>query len=255
MKKAVVLLLILSILTAIYATPAFAEGTISMTILVKDELGNAVAGATVMVFDSLGTKVAEGTTNSSGYVKLSIPNATVTFIVKLATAKFILNTTDMTTVNTTEVHVITLDASTMNYVSIRANASGITAKVAPVLNSKVVFSVETNATVYGTENLNVTFPEKKVVMPFVEVRLEEITVDGQSFTNTTSVIVDLSSANKIVTAGYVKYYTFTRTWETYAIIAFVAVLFIVLMFSFIRETGKTIMKSIAPKKYVKINSI
>jgi len=251
MKKALLLLIAL-FLVATYAHPALSAQNISMYILVKDELGNAIAGAKVMVFDNTGAKVTEGTTNSSGYVQLSIPNTTVTFIVELATSKYMLNTTDMTKVNTTEVDTITLDASTMNYATISANITGITATIKPILNNKTEFRIETNATVYAKESINITFPKSKILMPFVEARLKEIKVDTTSYTNTTEVTVSLSSSNVSVVAGYVKYYTFTYTWETYAIIAFVAVLFILLLASFVR-TGKSFVGSILPKKYIRIN--
>lgn len=244
---------LLSVLLLLVLMPATAMSTtnITMPILIKDETGSAVAGAKVMVYDSTGAKVAEGTTNSTGYVVLSIPNETVTFWAELASGKYLLNTTDMTTVNTTEVTYIPLDASAMYRASINANATGITAKIKTNLNTKVEVQVDCNSTVYGKESLNITFPSSKVVMPFVELKLVEIKVDATSYTNKTSVTVDLSSANRVVTAGYTKYYTFTWTWETYVIIAFIGLLFVMLLMAMVRGARAI---GIRPRKYVSINS-
>jgi len=246
-------LLITLMALAFLAPPALSAQNITMTILVKDEVGNAVAGAGVKVFDTTGAKVAEGTTNSTGHVTLSIPNATVTFWVELASGKYMLNTTDMTTINTTEVSVLTLDASAMYYAGIRANVSGISAEISPSLNSKMKVSVSCNATVYAKETLNVTYPKSKVVMPFKEIRLVEIVVDGTRYENVTSVTIDLSSANKIVTAGYQTYWTFTWTWETYAIIAFVALLFVLFLVGIVARGARAI--TFRPRKYVSVNQV
>jgi len=249
MRRIGALLLALMVL-AFLVPPALSAQNITMTLLIKDEVGNTVAGAKVKIFDSTGAKVAEGTTNSTGYVTLSIPNETVTFWVELASGKYILNTTDMTTINTTVVKVITLDASAMYSAGIRANMSGITAEVSPSLNSKVEISLPCNATIYAKEIINVSYPKSKIVMPFVEIRLVEITVDGTSYKNVTAVTVDLSSASRTVIAGYQKYYTFTWTWETYVIIAFVALLFVMFLMALARG-GRAI--ALKPRKYITVN--
>lgn len=249
MRRIGILAILLIMLTAL-ASPALAQtgSYVTLTVLVKDETGSAVAGATVMVFDSYGAKVAEATTNSTGYAKVEVPNATVTFWVELATGKYILNTVDVSTLNTSLVYA--LNASEMYPAFIKSNIENIEVTVVPVINSKVSTKVETNATVYAKETLNITFPEKMVLMPFVEARLVNVTVDGVTY-DTNTVKVDLSSASKTITAHYEKYYTFTYTIETYIIVAFVILLFALFLVAIATRGARAIIPY-RPRKYVRI---
>lgn len=236
-----VLVFLLSTVAIAYANPT------DVTVTVKDETGSAVSGAVVQVFNSEGVKIAEGTTNESGIVVLDLPNATLTFFVKIAEGKYIIHTISYYT-NTTSV---TIDASVMNKATLETDATTtIKVTVVPLSNNATKVEFPLNATLYASESVNVTFPKEVVKAPFVVERFESVEVNGTEHTENT-VSLDLGLGDYTVISHYKTYYTFTWTLETYLILLFIAVIVLLILFAFIKG-AKTV--TVKPKKYIKLRS-
>ncbi|RLE42808.1 hypothetical protein DRJ19_03460 [Candidatus Woesearchaeota archaeon] len=244
MKKGLILILLIAVIAVVPV--ALSQETVTITVTVADETGAPVSNAVVTVYDNTGTKVTEGTTDTAGNVTLTIPNATVTFWIKLATGKYIVYTRS----DWVNVTAITINASTMNYVTITANTTEITATIVPLLNNKTEVKISLNATIYGLESINVTFLGSKVKYPFIEERLVEINVNGTIYTDTNTVTVDLATGDYTVIAGYKQFYTFTWTWQTFVLIAFIVTVLVLVSFAFVK-IGKSAL-TVKPRKYLKI---
>ena len=241
-KAILPLLLVVPLLFSPLAYAAPEE--VSVTVVVYDETGKAAGGVIVYAYDTAGTKIAEKTTNSSGYVEFSIPNATTTFVVKYTEAKWAFKTVSDNLPST-----VTINASAMNYAEVGSEYY-IEVKVTPSSNTKVTIPVHTNFTAYATESLNMSVPKEFGVAPFVMAKFENATIDGAKATEPTF-SVDISTESKTVTIYYTQYYTFTWSIEEFIIIGLAVIVVLLLVFAF-AVAGKALVTK--PKKYLKVGS-
>jgi len=200
--KKILALTILALVVFLAATPAMAAPGYTLTILVKDRAGTAVAGASIVLYDLSLKQVASGITNSSGYVEFTdIDNGT--YIAYLSWGSNRTFTTITVAGDTSA--TIDLSAIFRANVTIDAPITDIEYTVEFLYNETVILkkTVKGNALIYSSKNLNITFPKEVAKFPYKYV-FKNVTYDGS-----------VSEANEIsltMSKDYEVKPLYERTW-------------------------------------------
>ncbi len=200
MRKALSALAVLAIaLVALMIPIAGATTTYTTTIQVVGPTNSALSSATVKIFATNGTMITSGTTNSTGYVTLSLANGTYVALVTgphyYIFELFKVAGTTKVVINATKLHYV-------NVTSLPATTS-FTAK----LDGLVPVTFNTNVTIYGDKNATLTFPSSFVSFPYMYKFANVKNATGTY--NTSTIFVNMTSANQVVTATYTQSIAFT----------------------------------------------
>jgi len=182
---------------------ATATTTYTTTLHVVGPTGSAVASAPVYVYSLNGTQVASGTTNSTGYVQLSLANGTYLVFVKGSHQYYfsLIKVAGTTTavINGTKLHYV-------NVTSVPVTTS-FTLKPD---NTNVSISLNTNATIYGDKNATIVFPSSFFSFPYM-YKLSSVK-NATTTVSTGTIFANLTGANQVVTATYTQSIAFTSPY-------------------------------------------
>lgn len=209
-------LLALLLTLMIIAPVAFAA--YKVTVYVYDETGKAVKGAVVTVYDTAAKVVSKCTTNETGACTVEVPeNATYAYLAMLSTAKYGLVVLDYVK------PTVVINCSAMYYAKLLTNTTyNIPVKIRPPKFTADIETIKTNATLYTSVAVNITFPKEYRVTPMQIAKFVKLRYDTTT-TNATSVYLDMTR-NYEVMAYYKIVYAIAPNILLIAAAAFVLII-------------------------------
>jgi len=207
----------LALTILLFVPLATAATTYTTTIEVVSPTGTAVASAPVYVYALNGTQVASGTTNSTGYAMLFLPNGTYLVFVKGS------HTYYFALIKVAGATNVVINGAKMHYVNITSVPVTTSFTLKPD-HTNVTLTLNTNVTVVGDKNATIFFPTSFFSFPY-EYKLSSVK-NATTTVSTGTIFANLTGANQVVTATYTQSVAFTNPIFL-AIIGFIVLLIIV----------------------------
>ncbi len=236
MRTAVVAVLLLALLVAM-AAPTLAA-SVDVTIRAIGPDNTALANAKVVLYDIQGNAY-EGTTNSTGYVTITVPAPDV-YLVVVEGGKFYI----LDTVNTSATTLYTVNATLMHHANLSSTPTVVDVKVA-LAGFGYNVSLTTNTTVYAASDLEVFYPAEVVKFPY-KYTFEKIKYDNTETTNTSVTLV--MTADYDVVAYYTKqFYLTLELWVAIILVACIVIAILAAMAAGARA-AKSVLHEYSEKK-------
>ena len=192
----------------------------TVSVAVKGPDGAYVEGAKVTLYNAEG-EAYEGVTDASGVAEIEVPD-NGTYLVVVEAGSYII----LDSVNVLGDTNCIVDASTMHHANLTSTPIAVGVRVAyGTLKPSLNFT--TNITVYAPSEINVTYPEEVVKLPFKYI-LKEVKVDGKVYEEA-SVRVPMTEDVE-VTAVYQKTFPATLNFWLAILLAVVVVVAVVVAF-------------------------
>ncbi len=220
---------------ALIALAAVMPAALAIPVRVIGPDNAPVAGVAVKAVNGT-TTIASGTTNSTGWVELDVPNGTMVFVVDYNNTVDVI---DVRTVTVTPGATVVINMSEMYWVKIQSTVIKAEVEVVePTTETEFTYTAN-ESIIYTDDLLNYTYPTEVSAFPYKYV-LKEIRYDGS--TTTDNFVAVKPTANMEITGVYERTWWIALTTEQIIIIILSAVAIILILLAVTRGGAKAVLE-------------